>query len=273
MQGVTLGMYLDYWGFKDFPFDNAVNPDFFHLSKTHEEGLSRLMYAAEQGKGCALLTGDVGCGKTTLVQVLARRLPADRFDVAMISNPCNQPMEFLREFLYAYRFEEAPGSKAEILRTFERRLLENQKQGRENLFVVDEAQGLSIETLEEIRLLLNFRFTSRLPLTLLLVGQPELISRVRAIPQLQQRVALQYRLGAFDLKETVQYILFREKKAGARKNVFSREAVERVYKHSQGIPRVINNLCDLALLLGYGQGQKLITSTLVEDILNDGAIF
>jgi len=144
--------------------------------------------------------------------------------MAMIPNPSDEPADFLREVLYAYRFEGMEGGKADVLRSLEGRLKEHRKRGREALFIVDEAQGLTLPTLEEIRLLLNFRFSNGLPLTVLLVGQPELAGQVRAIPQFQQRVAMRYSLRPFDFKETATYILFREKEAGAKTNVFSRQA-------------------------------------------------
>lgn len=268
-------MYLDYWGFKRFPFDNVPDPDFFYLSKPHEEGLSRLVYAIEMRKGCALLSGDIGGGKTTLCRVLIQRLSGtdEKYDLTMISNPCLEPIEFLQDLLYKMRISPIPNSKAEIIRVLQARLIENMKENKETLLIIDEAQILTEASLEEIRLLLNFQLSSRFLLTILLLGQPELIDKIRGIKQLEQRIAIRYFLRPFSLEETAKYILFRERKAGATKNVFTKQAIEMVYRHSNGLPRSINNLCDLALLIGFGRRNDMINSEIITDILSDGAIF
>ncbi len=266
-------MYLEYWGFKRFPFDNVPDPTFFYLSKPHEEGLTRLIYAVEMRKGCALLSGEIGCGKTTLSKVFLERLSEDNFDVALISNPCLEPMEFLKDILYKFRITDVPETKVEILQRLNNRLTNNMNEGKETLLIVDEAQLLSQATLEEIRLLLNFQLSNRFLITIFLLGQPELIENIKKIRQLEQRIAITYFLRPFDLKETASYILFRQKKAGAAKNVFSQEAVELVYKHSYGLPRSINNISDLALLIGFGEKRDMINSQIIKDIIEDGAVF
>jgi len=266
-------MYLDYWGFERFPFDNVPDPDFFYLSKPHEEGLTRLIYAAQMRKGCALLSGDIGCGKTTLSKVFLQRMSKEKSDIALISNPCIEPKEFLQDVLYKFQITDVPDSKVEILRVLNNRLTENMKEDKETLLVVDEAQLLTEVTLEEIRLLLNFQLSNRFLLTIFLFGQPELINKIQKIKQLEQRIAIKYLLRPFNLKETTGYILFREKRAGAKKNVFSQQAIEMVYNHSEGLPRGINHLCDLALLIGFGEKRKTIGSEIIGDILDDGSVF
>ena len=144
---------------------------------------------------------------------------------------------------------------------------------RETLLVIDEAQLLTLATLEEIRLLLNFQLSNRFLLTIFLMGQPEMVDQIKKIKQLEQRIAIKYFLRPFNFEETAKYIHFREKKAGGTKNVFTRQAIDLVFKHTNGIPRMINNLCDLALLVGSGQQKEMITADLIEDLLEDGAIF
>lgn len=266
-------MYLEHWGFRKFPFENVPDPDFFYLSRTHEEGLTRLVYAVEMRKGCALLSGHVGCGKTTLSRVFIQKISEERFDLAMISNPCLEPTEFLQDVLDKFRIKDIPNSKVEILRVLNNKLTENMNEDKETLLIIDEAQLLNEATLEEVRLLLNFQLSNRFLLTIFLLGQPELIDKIKRIKQLEQRIAIKYFLRPFAFEETVSYVLYRNKKAGQAQNLFSRQALELVHEHSKGLPRSINNLCDLALLIGFGEKKKLITSEIIKDIIEDGAVF
>ncbi|MEA1877599.1 MAG: AAA family ATPase [Bacteroidota bacterium] len=266
-------MYLDYWGFEKFPFDNVPDPDFFYASEPHKEGLTRLIYAAEMRKGCAMLAGDIGCGKTTMSKVFLKRISEQRYDVAIISNPSMGPKQLLQEVLYKFKITDIPENKFEILRELHNKLTENMRKNKETILIIDEAQLLSKETMEEIRLLLNFQLSNRFLLTAFLLGQPELIENIKRVKALEQRIAIRYFLKPFNFKETIKYILFRQKKAGGRKNVYTRQAIEMVYKHSNGMPRSINNFCDMALLVGFGQKTKMITSAVIRDIIEDGEIF
>jgi len=153
------------------------------------------------------------------------------------------------------------------------RMLKNQRENRETLLLIDEAQVLDRETLEEIRLLLNFQLNDRFLITVILFGQPELINKIREIEQLNQRIAVKYHVDPFDFDDTAHYVHFRQKKAGGKKNVFSPESIEKIYDHSKGVPRKINNLCDLSLLVGCSKGKPLIDSGIVESIVYDGALF
>ena len=266
-------MYLDYWKFKKFPFENVPDPDFFYLSKTHEEGLTRLVYAAEMRKGSAMLSGEIGCGKTTLSMVFVRELPEDKYDVGIIINPKLEAKEFLQEILYQFGIKDIPDTKVRCLRVLNEKMLENMNAGKETLLIVDEAQILNESTFEEIRLLLNFQLNSRFLMTIILIGQPELIRKVKGIEQLDQRIAIKYHLTPFNLEETERYITYRQKKAGGRNNVFSDEAIDKIYGHTGGVPRKINNLCDLSLLIGSSTGQNIIGKKIVENIIIDGALF
>ncbi len=152
-------------------------------------------------------------------------------------------------------------------------MLANMDAGKETLLIVDEAQILNESTFEEIRLLLNFQLNSRFLMTIILIGQPELIRKVKDIEQLDQRIAIKYHLTAFNLEETERYITYRQEKAGGRNNVFSDEAIDKIYEHTGGVPRKINNLCDLSLLIGSSTGQNIINKKIVENIISDGALF
>jgi general secretion pathway protein A len=266
-------MYLEYWGFEKFPFNNVPDPDFFYMSKPHEEGLSRLIYTVEMNKGCGLLSGDVGCGKTLLSKVFTQKISDDKHDIALISNPSLDPKEFLQDILYKFQINQPAETKSEILRSLNDKLTGNLRENKESILIVDEAQRLTEDTLEEIRLLLNYQISNRFLLTILLLGQPEVMEKIKNIKQLEQRIPIKYFLRPFGLEETANYILFRQKRAGADKNVFYRQAIELIYKHTNGLPRLINNLCDLAFLIGFGEKKKMITSNIIQDIIEDGTIF
>ena len=266
-------MYLDYWGFQKFPFDNVPDTDFFFMSKPHKEGLTRLIYAVKRGKGCALLSGHIGCGKTTLSRVFMEKILGERLDIGIISNPCADPTEFLKDVLYQFGVFDAPDTKVDILQVLQNKLIDNMNGGKETLLIVDEAQLLSDTTLEEIRLLLNFQLSSRFLIMVFLVGQPEVFEKIRKNEPLKQRIAIKYSLRPFNLGETKDYILFRQKKASGNGNLFSEDAIETIYEHSEGLPRKINHLCDLAFLVGFGNKAKMISSGIVEDIIDDGTVF
>jgi general secretion pathway protein A len=194
-------------------------------------------------------------------------------DIVMISNPCLDKNEFLQDVLYKLKVHNVPQRKVEILQVLQDKLEENAEEGRKTLLVVDEAQLLSEEMLEEIRLLLNFQSSHGFLLTIILMGQLELIEKVKHIRNLQQRIAIKYVLKPFNLTETVDYILYRQKRAGAKKNVFSKEAIKLIYKHSRGLPRMINHLCDLMLLVGAAKKKQHIDTGLVKELLSDESLF
>jgi general secretion pathway protein A len=184
-----------------------------------------------------------------------------------------EPKEFLQDVSYKLQINGASNSKVELLQAINNRLMDNMKANKETLLIVDEAQLLTEPTLEEIRLLLNFQLPNRFLITIVLLGQPEVIGKVKRIRQLDQRIGIRYFLRPFNLKETVFYVLFRQRKAGGTRNLFSRQAIEMVYEHSNGMPRSINNLCDMALLVGFGEKKKMITSEIIKDVLDDGQVF
>jgi general secretion pathway protein A len=266
-------MYLNYWKFKKFPFENVPDPEFFYLSRSHEEGLTRLIYAARRRKGSAMLSGEIGCGKTTLSMFYVRELPEDKYDVGIIVNPKLEAVEFLQEVLYQFGFNDIPDSKIKCLRVLNEKMLENLDAGKETLLIIDEAQVLNESTFEEIRLLLNFQLNNRFLMTIILIGQPELVHKVKVIEQLDQRIAIRYHLRPFNFEDTEKYIIFRQRKAGGRENVFSGEAIAKIFEHTGGVPRKINNLCDLSLLVGSSTKKSIINKNIVEKIINDDAIF
>lgn len=243
--------YEDYWGLKKAPFDNVPDPLFYFPSARHEEGLHRLLYGVEARKGAIMLTGEIGCGKTLLSRTLIQHLAHDRYDLALVANPSFELSDFIKEILYQLGINQN-GTKLDMVHALNERLLENLKKGKDTVLVVDEAQAINDQGIfEELRLLLNFQLNDRFLLTLILLGQPELRSKVEAIKQLSQRVVIRYHLMPFNVDEAGDYVDFRMQAAGASRAVFTPEAIVAMYESSGGIPRKINTIADLALLIGF----------------------
>ena len=260
-------MYREYWGLKELPFENVPDPRFFYPSAEHQEALLRLFYAVNSRKGAAMLTGEVGCGKTILSRTLIQDLPADRYEVAVVANPSLSPVEFLREILYQLGVEISTNSKLDLLHALNDQVVKNLNAGRDSVIIIDEAQAIEDpDTLEELRLLLNFQLNERFLLTLLLIGQPELRERISRIRQLEQRIAIKFHLGALKQEEVPSYIQARLEKAGLVRRIFEENALDAVGRASRGIPREINNICDLCLLLGFGARAERIGIDLVQKV-------
>jgi len=262
-------MYLDYWGLNTFPFENVPDPDFMYYSPEHEEALVRLLYAVKRMKGAALLTGEIGSGKTTLSRVFIQQLPDSEFDIGLITNPSLNALDFIKEVHYQLGLESKSNSKSDLLIILNNRLLENINRGRGTLLIIDEAQLIFWETFEEIRLLLNFQMNDRFLMTFLLIGQPELRDMIRGYKQLDQRIALRYHLNPLSEEETANYIRFRLQKAGGRDDPFLEKAYQAIFDYSGGIPRKINNACDLSLLIGFSMKVKEIDADLVQKVVKD----
>jgi general secretion pathway protein A len=262
-------MYLEYWGFQKYPFENVPDPEFMYYSSEHEEALVRLVYAVKRNKGAVLLTGEVGCGKTTLSRVFIQQLADSEFDIGLITNPSLVPVDFLKEALYQIGLNPHSNSKAELLKLLNDHMLENMGKGRTTLFIIDEAQLIYQETFEEIRLLLNFQLNDRYLLNLVLIGQPELRDKIRAYKQLDQRIAIRYHLNPLSMEDTRSYIAFRLEKAGRKEDIFTAEALEEIYNYSEGVPRKINNICDLALLIGFSTKMEKIEIDIIKKVIKD----
>jgi len=262
-------MYLEYWKLSKFPFENVPDPEFMFYSSEHREALVRMSYAVDRMKGAALLTGEVGSGKTTLSRVFIQKLPDDGYDIGLITNPSLNPLDFLKEMVYQIGLDVTSGSKTELLATLNRKLIDNLNANKLTLLIIDEAQLISSETFEEIRLLLNFQMNDRFLMTFLLIGQPELRDMIRKHKQLDQRIAIRYHLNPLNDEEAINYIQYRLEKAGVTAPLFTKEALDAIYRYSEGIPRKINNVCDLALLIGFSLKVNTINETIITKVVRD----
>ena len=265
-------MYEAYWQLREPPFDNAPNPKFFYQSPEHEEALVRLVYTVRHRKGCGMLTGEYGCGKTTLSRALIQRLEAERYEVGLLTNPSWSAVDFLREILYQLGQETAETGKAELLHRLNDLFFRNFREGRDTVVIVDEAQLIDDDAVfEELGLLLNIQTDDRFLVTLVLIGSPELGSKVRRLKHLDQRIAIRYHLDALDYAHTVSYIAHRLRMAGRSTPIFTEAATKLIFDFTRGTPREINNLCDVALLVGYTKGAGEIGDGVVADVIKDVA--
>lgn len=256
--------YEEHWGLTAPPFDNVPDPHYYFPSAKHETARLRLLYGIQARKGAVMLTGNIGCGKTLLSRALILDLPRATYDVALVANPALPGAEFLAEILYQFGLD-SQGSKADVLHRLNNHLLANQRNGLDSVLVIDEAQAIEDDRVfEDLRLLCNFQLNHRFLLTLVLMGQPELKSRVKSITQLNQRIAIRYHLRPFTAEETREYIAARMKAAGSTREVFSKDACGLVFKRSRGVCRLINSLCDLSLLFGYDEKAICIDAPLVK---------
>jgi general secretion pathway protein A len=266
-------IYREHWKLRKQPFENVNDPVFLFASSRHKEALARLRYAVEQRKMGALLTGEYGTGKTYLSRILKKLSDAARFRFIFFTNPRLTPLEFLREihFQLAGSSDSFTGmTKAEYLRAVYSLLEQNSARGMHTVVVVDEAQSISdASLLEEIRLLLNMQSSEANLFTLVMLGQPQVEQMLDEVPQFKQRLAIRYRLSHLDEEETREYVRHRLRTAGAEKDIFTEAAYARLFALSRGMPRVINNICDLALLHAYSQQRELIDGDIVTRVGND----
>ncbi|MDX1442210.1 MAG: AAA family ATPase [Gammaproteobacteria bacterium] len=260
-------MYAAYFGLDENPFSITPDPRYLYLGQQHAEALAHLLYGIREGGGFIQLTGEVGTGKTTLTRSLLDELPDD-VDVALILNPRLTIEEFLAAICQELGVDIArDATNREKVDALNRHLLESHAAGRRTVLIVDEAQNLSADVLEQVRLLTNLETAKTKLLQILLIGQPELRQTLaRAdLRQLAQRITARYHLEPLGREELADYIHHRLEVAGARAPLFSNRALKKVFHHSSGIPRLANVICDRALLGAYTREQREVTGGLVDD--------
>jgi type II secretory pathway predicted ATPase ExeA len=261
-------MYEAFYGLRERPFSKTPDPRFLFLSRGHREALARLQYAVEE-RDIVLLTGGIGCGKTTLSRALMDNLGED-FRVVLIVNPRLTPLEFLRNLALRLGIAEPARSKTDLLEQIGAALCTFHASGICPVVVIDEGQLVPHkETFDEIRLLTNFQLDDRNLLSVVLMGQPELRKRLqhRSYEPLRQRIGMQYELLPLGRDETAEYLDFRVIRAGGPAGLFADDAVELIHTCSAGIPRRINHAASLALLEGFGREARLIDRRIVEAVM------
>jgi len=264
-------MYTEYYGLVRSPFEMTPDPSFLYLGEAHREGLATLVYAVNSGKGFVMLTGEVGTGKTTLLHALLGQLDSNT-NSAFIFNPRLDPMGFFRVLFEELDIGPPCETKAEYLLTLNQYLIDKLAANERVLLIVDEAQNLSAEMLEEIRLLSNLETPTSKLIQIMLVGQPELQELVDRpeLRQLRQRIALRHHLRPFDQHEVVEYVQERLAKAGyTGRGLFKKKALKELFEITGGTPRMINNLCDGALLLGYARQESTIGPEHIREVAHD----
>ncbi|WP_115717638.1 ExeA family protein [Gallaecimonas mangrovi] len=258
-------MYESFFGLVENPFSIAPNPHFLYMSERHREALAHLKFGLRDTGGFVLLTGEVGTGKTTVSRRLLKELPDDT-DLAFVLNPMLTESELLAtlcdELKISYPQNPTLKQLTDAIRQF---LLENFERGRQTVLMVDEAQHLQVSVLEQLRLLTNLETDTQKLLKIILIGQPELnyLLRRQELRQLSQRITARYHLLPLGRKDCAQYVLHRLRIAGREKPLFTGAAIKRLHQHSGGIPRLINLLCDRALMGAYGNQQQKVDANIM----------
>ena len=266
-------MYLDFYGLRESAFELTPDPKFLYLTNAHREALANLKYGLSSAKAVTVLTGEAGTGKTTLIRTALASEACSQVRCVHLTNPQLTRSEFVETLARGFSMSAAAAaSKATLLAELERMLLERRERGEVFALVVDEAQRMSDDLLEEVRLLANIETTTAKLLPLVLAGQPELSDRLNepSLRQLKQRVALRCQLPSLTLSETAAYIAFRIRTAGGEAaRLFTREAVTLVHESAKGIPRVVSVVCDNALLSGFALGRRPVGSDIVAEVIRD----
>jgi general secretion pathway protein A len=246
-------VYLEFYGLKHAPFDITPNPRFLFHSAKHREAFNHLLYGIRERKGFVQLTGEVGAGKTTLCRALLEQLDS-RYSTALILNPVLNSEELMKAIAVEFGLEVKKRDRLETIALIGEFLLKQIEQSKETVLIIDEAQNLTEDLLEQVRLISNIETDDRKLLQIILMGQPELRDRLNSprLKQLRQRITVRYHLAPLTRFEVAQYIQHRLQISGARgAPFFTQPAVWRVYNYSKGVPRLVNAVCDKALLAGF----------------------
>ncbi len=261
-----MSLYSDHFGLRESPFSIAPNPEYLYMSDRHREALAHLTYGIQGDGAFILLSGEVGTGKTTVCRCLLEQMP-NKVDTAFILNPKLTSQELLAAACDDLSISYPENASIKTLTdSINAHLLETHARDRRTILIIDEAQNLSIEVLEQLRLLTNLETNKRKLLQIILLGQPELL-HVLAKPelrQLSQRITARFHLDALTREEVTAYIRHRLGVAGAKGNFFSKRAIDRIFKLSAGIPRVINLICDRSMLGAYSEGEMQVTPSIVD---------
>jgi len=265
-------MYNAFFGISENPFSLSPDPTFLYRSPQHEEALANLIYGVQSRKGFIVLTGEVGTGKTTMLECLREYLESQYIEYASLFNSRINPQQFFEMIAYDLDLRCERTSKTEVLFALNSLLIQQANEGRTSVLIVDEAHNLDWDVLEEIRLLGNLENRRGKLLQIVLAGQPELDRKLDApnLRQLKQRIVLRYNLKPFSEAESVEYINTRLARAGMEnQTVFSPPVLAEIHRRSQGIPRLINGICDNCLLTSFAAEQHQVSLDTLEEVSND----
>ncbi|MEE8581839.1 MAG: AAA family ATPase [Myxococcota bacterium] len=268
---VIRSMYTAFYGLREKPFALSPDPRFLFLADSHREALAHLLYGIDQGEGFIAVTGEVGTGKTTICRTLLERLGSET-SVAFLFNPSESASELLRSIAVEFGLPCESRRRGELGDDLNRFLLEEKREGRRALLIIDEAQNLSAGTLEQVRLLSNLETASSKLIQIILLGQPELDRKLDSpsLRQLRQRISVRWALLPMSATETREYVRHRLRvSAGAARELFSEGALREIYRRTRGIPRLVNVLCDRALLAGYGEQVHRVGAHLVRQCAHE----
>ena len=264
-------MYERFYQVRERPFALSPDPEYLYPSRVHQEALDYLRYGLESHAGFVVITGEIGSGKTTLVQTVLRNLDTHT-TVGRIVNTMLDPRELLETIMLDFGLEAAGRSKPQLLRDLAQYLVDQRLAGRMVLIVIDEAQNLSLAALEELRMLSNLETEKSKLLQIVLVGQPNLRDKLSTpeLEQLRQRITVSYHLAPLDEEETANYVNHRLRRASIGAPLeFPRDATALVHARSRGVPRIINIICDAALVFGYAEERRQIDRAVVADVLSE----
>lgn len=267
-----VSVYRAFFGFKKDPFSLSPDPAFLYRSEQHEEALSNLIYGVQARKGFIVLTGEVGTGKTTMLECLRDFLYDQRIEFAFLFNSRISPKEFFEMVAYDFDLKCDRTSKTDVLIALNQMLLTQAERGSTAVLIVDEAQNLDWDVLEEVRMLGNLENRHGKLLQIILAGQPEFDRKLDTpnLRQLKQRIVLRYDLKPFTEEETVQYVNSRFTKAGLpNQTIIAPELISEIQRRTLGIPRIINVFCDNLLLTAFADASKVVTMDMIEDVTKD----
>jgi type II secretory pathway predicted ATPase ExeA len=273
--GSTIDIYVSHFGLTERPFNLVPDPSFLFWSDQHQRAYAMLEYGILTHAPVTLVTGEVGAGKTTLLYKLLSALP-DNLRVGFITNSFGDRGELVRWVLMALGKEAAPGaSYVDLFRQFQTFLIEEYSAGRRTILIFDEAQNLSRESLEELRMFTNINSNKDELLQIVLVGQPELRDIIRRpdMTQLAQRISSSFHLPAMGLATVHSYISHRLRVAGATEPIFAEAAMDLIHEVTRGVPRLVNQLCDLSLVYAFTKGERVVPRDTVKEVLADGLFF
>ncbi|MDO8825445.1 ExeA family protein [Methylophaga sp.] len=263
-------MYTEHFGLTSKPFNLVPDPTFLYLSPNHKKALTMLEYGLMSHAGFTVVTGEIGAGKTTLIRALLSKIEDDCV-IGLINNTHESFGELMTWVLDSLEIESTATDNAGRYRDYINFVVEQHAQGKRVVLIVDEAQNLSVQALEELRLLSNVNIDSDIFLQLVLTGQPELIDKLNLpeLKQFAQRIGVEFHLKALSYPETQNYIEYRLQIAGAKNKIFTNEACAVIYCYSEGIPRRINNLCDFAMVYAFAEDKQEIDVPILLEMMRD----